>query len=465
MNEENAVFHMDTVPAAEAPREVVLRYEPPSPREVVLRYESPGPREVVRRYVSPAAAEQTADAASPPASVPAPDAVPPAGVPERAPSRKGLWIFLSCLAVLLTLLAALAVFYLREAAAVRSGHAGPSMPRYEWREQLDAYAGAETTIERYTNGDGTRLRYAETHGSALSIQEIYARVNPCTVTVATALPNGGAIIGTGVIFTEDGYILTNAHVIAGGTQCYVVLDTGKSFDNVRLVGYDSEKDLAVIKVDGRLLPTAEFGDSDMLSVGDTVYAIGNPLGVELRGTLTDGIVSAINRDVNVDGVKMTLIQTNAALNNGNSGGPLINVYGQVVGINTMKMGSSSAVSVEGLGFAIPVSSAAWMVDDLIAYGEIRGEPVLGLSVLRQTVTLSTGETALQIYELTPDGPGEKAGLALGDCIVRADGDPLEGVNDLLRARRRYGAGEKLPLEIDRAGERFAVDVILEKAKA
>ena len=464
MNEENAVFHMDAVPAAETPREVVLRYESPPPREVVLRYEPPGPREVVARYVSPAATEHAVDAELPAVDAPAQDDAAGAGTPERTGSRKGLWIFLACVAALLMALAVLAVIYQREAAVYRHGGADTA-PHYEWRDQLGAYADAETAIERYANGDGTRLRYAETHGSALSIQEVYARVNPCTVTVATALPNGGAIIGTGVIFTEDGYILTNAHVIAGGTQCYVVLDSGKSFDNVRLVGYDSEKDLAVIKVEGHLLPTAEFGDSDMLSVGDTVYAIGNPLGVELRGTLTDGIVSAINRDVNVDGVKMTLIQTNAALNNGNSGGPLINVYGQVIGINTMKMGSSSAVSVEGLGFAIPVSSAAWMVDDLIAYGEIRGEPVLGLSVLRQSVTLPTGETALQIYELTPDGPGEKAGLALGDCIVRADGDPLEGVNDLLRARRRYTAGEKMPLEIDRAGERFTVDVKLEKTEA
>ena len=471
MNEENTVLHTDASPTAEAPREVVLCYEPPGPREVVLRYESPGPREVVLRYEPTDAREaaacpaSSAEAALSAADGPAPDGVPPVGVPVRPASRKGLWIFLVCIAVLLAALVSLAVLYQRDTAAYRRYGADTVPPYYEWREQLDAYAGAETTIERYANGDGTRLRCAETHGSVLSIQEVYARVNPCTVTVATALPDGGAIIGTGVIFTEDGYILTNAHVIAGGTQCYVVLDSGKSFDDVRLVGYDSEQDLAVIKVDGHLLPTAEFGDSDMLSVGDTVYAIGNPLGVELRGTLTDGIVSAINRDVNVDGVRMTLIQTNAALNNGNSGGPLINVYGQVVGINTMKMGSSSAVSVEGLGFAIPVSSAAWMVDDLIAYGEIRGEPMLGLSVLRQNVTLPTGETALEIYELVPDGPGEKAGLALGDCIVRADGDPLESVNDLLRARRRYSAGETVPLEIDRAGKRFTVDVILEKMEA
>ena len=168
--------------------------------------------------------------------------------------------------------------------------------------------------------------------------------------MVTELPRG-ASVGTGVILTEDGYIITNAHVIAGGTSCYVALADGSIFD-AALVGYDAEQDLAVIKAqdtDGRAaqgLPAAEFGDSDALSVGDPVYAIGNPLGVELRGTLTDGIVSAINRDVDVDGVTMTLIQTNAALNNGNSGGPLINRYGQVIGINVMKMGMDRLVHRE-----------------------------------------------------------------------------------------------------------------------
>ncbi len=441
MDEENAVLHTDAAPAEETPQEVVLRYAPPAPREVVLRYVPP-------------ATEPVAVAADEPS--PVSDESKPRG------NHKGLWLFLGCAAVLIALLLAGGEIWQRELSA-RRGAADMSdaakMPR--WSERLDDYADAETTIPRYPNGDGTRLRYAETHGSALSIQDVYVRVNPCTVTVATALPDGGAIIGTGVIFTENGYILTNAHVVAGGTRCYVVLDNGRSFDDVQLVGYDAEKDLAVIKVDAHLLPTAEFGDSDTLGVGDTVYAIGNPLGVELRGTLTDGIVSAINRDVNFDGVQMTLIQTNAALNNGNSGGPLINVYGQVVGINTMKMGSNSTMNVEGLGFAIPISSAAWMVDDLIAYGEIRGEPAFGVSVLRTPIVLQTGETALQVYELTPDGPAEKAGIMLGDCIVRADGDPVESVSDLLRARRRYCAGEKLPLEIDRRGERITVTVTLE----
>ena len=457
MDELNATLYTDEAPAAETPREVVLRYEAPYPQPVVERYVRSEPLPGVRGQESPAQpAEPAVSGAERYVFTPPEKAAPP----KRA--RRGLRIFLVCLGVLLIAVAVLAVITARRA---RDPWTPQSSFRYEneRRSDYEAYSDAETTIERWPNGGGTRLLYAGSHGSELSIQDIYKRVNPCTVTVATALPNGSAIIGTGVIFTSDGYILTNAHVIAGGAQCYVVLDSGRSYTDVKLVGYDSEKDLAVIKIDAHLLPTAEFGDSDELTVGDTVYAIGNPLGVELRGTLTDGIVSAINRDVYVDGVRMTLIQTNAALNNGNSGGPLINVYGQVVGINTMKMGSSSTVSVEGLGFAIPISSAAWMINDLIAYGEIRGEPVLGVSVLREAITLPTGETSLRIDLIEPDSAAELAGLRIGDCIVRADGDPLEEVNDLLRARRRYIAGETLTLEIDRNGERIEVDVVLKSA--
>ena len=274
--------------------------------------------------------------------------------------------------------------------------------------------------------------------------------------------DGSAMVGTGVIFTEDGYILTNAHVIAGGSECYVVLDTGEDY-RACLLGLDEEKDLAVIKIAASGLPAAEFGDSDALTVGDPVFAIGNPLGVELRGTLTDGIVSAINRDVYVGGVTMTLIQTNAALNNGNSGGPLINVYGQVVGINTMKMGSSSTTSVEGLGFAIPIASTAYMINDLIAYGEVHGEVMIGISVQPVPVTAENGESALLVMEVTPGGPGEEAGIQKGDLIVAADGEASTKSTDLLRVRRRHEAGETLKLLVERDGKRFTADVILRES--
>ena len=160
---------------------------------------------------------------------------------------------------------------------------------------------------------------------------------------------------------------------------------------------------------------------------------------------------------------MTLIQTNAALNNGNSGGPLINVYGQVVGINTMKMGSSSTTSVEGLGFAIPIASTAYMINDLIAYGEVHGEVMIGISVQTVPVTAENGESALLVMEVTPGGPGEEAGIQKGDLIVAADGEALTKSTDLLRVRRRHEAGETLKLLVERDGKRFTADVVLRES--
>ena len=422
--------------------------ETTTPQEVVLRYE-PHPAQIVERYVQPA---------------PLPARRAQRAAPPRRRGR-GLRAFLLCLAVLLAAAGGITAWWLLSEESISGdGLSGDRYrdDRFEYRSgELRSDAGSEkTTIRRAPHTDAVRLLYETDGGDALSAQEIYRKVNPSTVTILTGKRDGSVLIGTGVIITEDGYLLTNAHVIAGGSECCAVLDTGEQY-NARLLGLDEEEDLAVVKIDAEGLPAAEFGDSDALSVGDTVYAIGNPLGVELRGTLTDGIVSAVNRSVSVDGATMTLIQTNAALNSGNSGGPLINIYGQVVGINTMKMGSSSAARVEGLGFAIPISSAAYMVNDLIAYGEIRGEAVLGISVLTQAETLADGGSALSVLEIVPDGPGDKAGLQAGDLIVTADGEALSSSTDLIRVRRRHSAGETLTLLIERDGRRFTAEVVLE----
>ena len=417
-----------------------------APQEVVLRYEAPV-TPIVERYVQPT-------------PLPGRKNAPPS--PSRR--RKGLKIFLFCMLGLIVLSGAITALWY---GGVFDRYTSYDDGRFEHRGEPNYYDSddhGETTIKHLPNTDKVKLRYSETHGKELSIQEIYQKVNPSTVTVLTGMSDGSAMVGTGVIFTEDGYILTNAHVIAGGSECYVVLDTGENH-RARLLGLDEEKDLAVIKIDAAGLPAAEFGDSDVLTVGDPVYAIGNPLGVELRGTLTDGIVSAINRDVYVDGVTMTLIQTNAALNNGNSGGPLINVYGQVVGINTMKMGSSSTTSVEGLGFAIPIASTAYMINDLIAYGEVHGEVMIGVSVQTVPVTLDSGETALLIMDVTPGGPGDEAGLREGDLLLKADGEALTKSADLLRIRRRHDAGDSLALTYERDGKRSTVNVILRESDA
>ena len=425
------------------------------PQEVVLHYE-PQATPVVERYVQP---------------TPLPGKRPAAGAVTPRRRRRGLRIFLfSILALALVGGGVTAWWFLSGGSAYPSADGFDSYwdGRFEYRDSDGYYSDSErgsTTISRAPHTSDVRLIYEKSGDTALSVQEIYQKVNPSTVMVLTAMRDESAMVGTGVIITSDGYILTNAHVIAGGAECYAVLDTGESFP-ARLLGLDEEKDLAVIKIDAAGLPAAEFGDSDALSVGDPVYAIGNPLGVELRGTLTDGIVSAINRDVDVDGVTMTLIQTNAALNNGNSGGPLINRYGQVIGINVMKMGMDrwSTASVEGLGFAIPIASSAYIVNDILRCGEVQGEPVLGISVDRTPAYLPDGQQAARVYTVDLNGPGDKAGLEVDDLIYEADGVRVETSNDLLRVRHRHAAGEEMILKVCRGGEYLTVSVTLEAKK-
>ena len=225
---------------------------------------------------------------------------------------------------------------------------------------------------------------------------------------------------------------------------------------------DAKNDLAILKTDQAGLPAAEFGDSDALVVGDKVYAIGNPLGWELRGTLTDGIVSAINRDVWVDGRTMTLIQTNAALNSGNSGGPLINEYGQVVGINVIKM-TSRYSNVEGLGFAIPTASMERIVNDLLTYGEIKPEPLLGVTVMRTAEEAAEGVWGLRVDFVTTGGAGDLAGIQKDDFLLTAAGEALTTSQDLLRVRRHFYVGETLEVTLWRGGEILEVTLDLKDA--
>ena len=405
------------------------------PGEVVEVYRQPVPGEVVERYSRPLPGQST----------------PPER--PRKKSRRGLWIFLIGLAVVLGIAAGVLVWSWLSP--------GRILDRFEywydygWEE--DAEASGEITIPTYPTGEGATLEVETDRGPELTAQEIYRRVNPSVVTVLAQL-EGSASVGTGVIFRSDGYILTNYHVLAGGRDCTVALDTGRTYEALYVAG-DERNDLAVLKVNLTGLPAATFGDSDQLVVGDKVYAIGNPLGVELRGTLTDGIVSAINRDVWVDGRTMNLIQTNAALNSGNSGGPLINAYGQVVGINTIKM-SSDYSNVEGLGFAIPSASIRRLVNDLLTYGEIQPEPSFGVTVLQTGARLEEDVWGLEVLEVTPDSAADRAGIRTGDFILSAAGREVSSSQDLLRIRRQLYVGDQVTMEIWRDGARMEVTLTL-----
>lgn len=406
------------------------------PGEVVETYSRPDPREVVEVYTRPLP------------GIPRQKAAPPAGKKKR----KGLWIFMGCLAVAVALsVTAFAWRQLRNFGRDRFGQYSP----YE----VETEPG-DITIQSWPTGQGVKLDVLREHGEALTAQEVYRQVNPSVVRVMVQV-GSKASLGTGVIFTEDGYILTNYHVVEGGSDCYIALDTGASYQASYVAG-DPVNDLAVLKVDARDLPAAEFGDSEDLEVGDTVYAIGNPLGYELWGTMTDGIVSAVDRNVTVDGRTMTLIQTNAALNSGNSGGPLINEYGQVVGLNVIKM-SSSYFSIEGLGFAIPSATMDRVVDDLLASGETQLQPVLGLSVLLEATQLSETESGLEVVEVTEGLAADRAGVRVGDYVLAADGYPLETSKDLLWVRRQKRIGDELTMTLWRDGEILEVTLSLRES--
>ena len=333
---------------------------------------------------------------------------------------------------------------------------------YDYRDEYAEEWGKAVgiSIPTYPSGQGVSFRLQEGHGEEQSAQEIYRRVNPSVVTVLVDLGDTTAAVGTGVIFSPDGYFVTNYHVVEGGTNCSALLESGRNCPALYVAG-DKEHDLAILKLAETegftefAFPAAEFGDSDLLTVGDKVYAIGNPLGVEFRGTLTDGIISATSRNVEVDGRMMNLLQTNAALNSGNSGGPLINEYGQVVGINVVKM-SSSRSTVEGLGFAIPSASMDRLVNDLLTYGESLPEPSLGVMVSPVGEEVAEGLTGILVQGVTPGSPAAEADVREGDYILSAGGVSIRSSQDLLQARRKCYAGDSLLLTIWREGEQLEI---------
>ena len=302
---------------------------------------------------------------------------------------------------------------------------------------------------------------ARTEG-ALSLQEIYEKNIPSVVSI-TSQTASGTSAGTGVIVSDAGYLVTNYHVIRRAQSIDVKLTDEREL-TASVVGEDPVSDLAVLYIAAEGLTPAQFGDSDTLRVGDSVVAIGDPLGVELRGTMTDGIVSAISRDVQVDGRTMNLIQTNAALNSGNSGGPLINSMGQVVGINTMKIGAfADSSGVEGLGFAIPSATVQEIVNQLLTQGYVSGRPWLGIegesfsTFYQRFYRIPRG---VYITSVQSGSPAGTAGLQSGDIIVSVDGTAVSDMEDLDSMLYAHIPGDTMTLTIYRSGRQGDVTVTL-----
>ena len=295
----------------------------------------------------------------------------------------------------------------------------------------------------------------------LSLQAIYEKAIPSVVSISCDTGSG-----TGVVITADGYIVTNCHVVEDASTIQVRFTDERVLD-AAVVGADTISDLAVLYVQATDLTPAEFGNSASLRVGDAVAAIGDPLGAEFRGTMTDGIVSAINREMEVSGRTMTLVQTNAALNSGNSGGPLLNCYGQVIGINTMKISAFvDEAGVEGLGFAIPSTTVKEIVDQLIAKGFVSGRPSLGITgeevpaAYRHFYGLPSG---FLITEVVSGGSADAAGIEAGDILVGLDNKRITTAEELESALYALDAGDTVQAVIYRDKKQITLTLTLGEA--
>ncbi|HRR76062.1 MAG TPA: trypsin-like peptidase domain-containing protein [Ruminococcus sp.] len=280
--------------------------------------------------------------------------------------------------------------------------------------------------------------------------------------------------GTGVIITDDGYIVTNAHVIYDSEygqgvsdDISVLLNDGNSYD-AKVIGYDTDCDIAVLKINAEGLTPAQFGNSDELKLGEDVVAIGNPLGFDLMNTVTRGIISGKDRQVAINDQSMELIQTDAAINSGNSGGPLINKYGQVIGINSSKMSSnySGQASIEGIGFAIPSNSASKIIDELMEYGYVKEKAQLGISCQDVTEAISSMynlPVGVYVTSVSENSAAEKAGIRIGDVITAVDDEDVKTYVELNTIKKKHEAGDTIELTIVREGREMSIDVTLDEA--
>ena len=299
-------------------------------------------------------------------------------------------------------------------------------------------------------------------GEELSLQELYEKCSKSIVAISAYEKSSiGYSWGTGVILSEDGLILTNTHVVGGCDRAVVTLPDDREYEAL-LVGADTISDVALLKIDAKGLPAVELGESASLRVGDHVAAIGNPLGESFRNTLTDGIISAIERGVQYNGRSMTLLQTNTALNEGNSGGALFNMHGQMVGVTNMKMMSSYS-SIEGIGFAIPSSTVRSVVNALVKDGEVRGRPSIGITVgsipdaAKTEYNLPDG---LYITEVSKGSDAEAKGILPGDVLTAVNGEPVSVSDDVVAVKNQLQVGDTIHFTIWRDGETLEFDVVL-----
>jgi serine protease Do len=289
-----------------------------------------------------------------------------------------------------------------------------------------------------------------------------------TTETVTTSPRSGQYVaegaGSGIIVTQDGYIVTNNHVIDGASKITVRLKSGESYTATK-AGTDAKTDIALLKIKATGLQPAVFGDSDKLKVGELAVAIGNPLG-ELGGTVTDGIISALDREIELDGETMNLLQTNSAINPGNSGGGLFNGSGELIGIVVAK---SSGSSVEGLGFAIPINDAKSVIEQLMSSGYVRGRIDLGMTVVEVTdaqtaMAYRLQQLGLYVQAVASGSAAQSAGFQAGDCLVSLDGTSITTSAGLTKILDQHKVGDTVTLGVIRNGQKLSLSLQLAESQ-
>ena len=329
--------------------------------------------------------------------------------------------------------------------------------------------GNQVVVQQVQRDTSDAANANSTGGESMSLQQISSVVSPSVVAITTEQMSGSQTwfggyyvqsgAGSGVIISQDGYILTCAHVVDGATSVKVQLQNGETYD-ASIVGSDATSDIAVLKIEATGLTPAVIGDSDALAVGETVVAVGNPLGT-LSNTVTDGIISALNREVTVEDNDMTLLQTNASISPGNSGGGLFNANGELIGIVNAKSSYSEA---EGIGFAIPIDQAMEVAQQLIENGAVI-RPALGVKILdvmdaNTASQLGVSATGVYVVEVTAGGGAEAAGVQAGDRIIAVDDTAVSSSNSVKSYLADKQVGDTVNLQVEREGKVLTLTVTL-----
>ena len=329
--------------------------------------------------------------------------------------------------------------------------------------------GNQVVVQQVQRDTSDATNANSTDGTSMSLQQISSVVSPSVVAITTEQMSGSQTwfggyyvqsgAGSGVIISQDGYILTCAHVVDGATSVKVQLQNGETYD-ASIVGSDATSDIAVLKIEATGLTPAVIGDSDALAVGETVVAVGNPLGT-LSNTVTDGIISALNREVTVEDNDMTLLQTNASISPGNSGGGLFNANGELIGVVNAKSSYSEA---EGIGFAIPIDSAMEIAQQLIENGAVI-RPALGVKILdvmdaNTANQLGVSATGVYVVEVTAGGGAEAAGVQAGDRIIAVDDTAVSSSNSVKSYLADKQVGDTVNLQVEREGKVLTLTVTL-----